>query len=81
MEIAFAIEPGPQQRARLDSLRGVANHYFPDPKYHVSFDEFRPSFLTVILRITVIPDPPYGPGARIIFRERPLWVDWPDKPN
>ncbi len=80
MEITFAVEPGPQQRSRLNSIRERANVCFPKPKYHVTFDEYCPAFQTVIITVTVAPDPPYGPiGRHSVFPdERALCMDWPE---
>jgi hypothetical protein len=83
MQIVFAIEPGPRQRARIDSIRERASRYFPPPTYRVEFDEYHPSYLTILITVTVIPDPPYGPfGRHIVFPyESPLRIDWPEKSN
>jgi hypothetical protein len=40
MEIAFAIEPGPRQRQRIDSIRERAITYFSKPNYNVTFDDY-----------------------------------------
>ena len=80
MEIIFAVDPGPRQRQRLDFIRERASTYFPKPTYKVTFDEYRPGYLTVVVTVTIIPDPPYGSnfGLAIVFDgEHPLQTNWP----
>jgi hypothetical protein len=77
MEIAFAVEPGPQQRLRLSKIRQRVNALFPQPKYRVVFDEYRPAHLSVIIAVTVFPDPPYGPHGALFPGERAISVHWP----
>jgi hypothetical protein len=81
MRVIFAIEPGPQQRSRLDAIRDQANRYFPPPKYEVRFDEHCPSYLTIVITVMVKPDPPYGSfGQYFVFPgERAIGVEWDKK--
>jgi hypothetical protein len=50
------IEPGPRQRQRIDTIREPATTYFSKPNYNMTFDEYCPAYLTVIIAVAVTPN-------------------------
>ncbi len=80
MIIVFAVEPGPDQQQRIDIIRQRAIAYFSKCKVMIEEDC---GYLTVIVSVTVTPDPPYGPlGRYAIFpNEKPVYLDWPSPPR